>query len=100
MSGGRCPMANPAPASNARRGGEAARESRLWLYNKVVGATGLITLTGVLAVHPDRSDLFCAGAGDRRAAHAREPDLRRPVTGFAIRERAACARAGPLPSRR
>jgi hypothetical protein len=33
-------------------------ESRRLVYNKVVGATGLFTLAGVLVFAPDRADLF------------------------------------------
>lgn len=36
-------------------------ESRRWLYNKVVGTTGLITLTGVLLVHPYRAEMLEPG---------------------------------------
>lgn len=33
-------------------------ESRRLLYNQVVGATGLVTLTGLFVAVPDRADLF------------------------------------------
>lgn len=36
-------------------------ESRRWLYNKAVGAAGLMTLAGLIALHPDRGDLFAPG---------------------------------------
>jgi hypothetical protein len=36
-------------------------ESRRLFYNKVVGMTGLVTLAGVIVMHPDRANFFAPG---------------------------------------